>query len=248
MSGDIPSRQRVVDEVRRAFPGSRPNVFVVPPESAMSTYAAAEACDAVIIYGTKTGVELTSLGIPVIVAGEAWIRNKGLTTDAASAADYFRDPRPAAVPGADAGGHRPAGPQVRLPLLLPPHDPDRPGRADREPAEVPARHRPSRRSAAREERWARRDLRRNSPRHTICISGRTARRWPIVRRGARALLDSTTLGGVPGMALGCSRGPGTSHQHFARHGIYATVPSLDRIPAGVGHGRLRAMSKTRVHP
>ena len=65
------------------------NVFVIPPESRMSTYAAAEACDAVIIYGTKTGVELTSLGIPVIVAGEAWIRNKGLTTDASSADDYF---------------------------------------------------------------------------------------------------------------------------------------------------------------
>jgi hypothetical protein len=90
MSGDIPSRQRVVDEVAKAFPRLPANVFLVPPESAMSTYAAAEACDAVIIYGTKTGVELTSLGIPVIVAGEAWIRNKGLTTDAASAADYFR--------------------------------------------------------------------------------------------------------------------------------------------------------------
>ena len=47
-------------------------------------------CDAVIIYGTKTGVELTSMGIPVIVAGEAWIRNKGVTMDATSAADYFR--------------------------------------------------------------------------------------------------------------------------------------------------------------
>ena len=90
LSGDIPSRQRVVDELARAFPRLPANVFVVPPDSPMSTYAAAEACDAVIIYGTKTGVELTSLGIPVIVAGEAWIRNKGLTTDAASADDYFR--------------------------------------------------------------------------------------------------------------------------------------------------------------
>jgi len=90
LSGDIPSRQRVVDELRRAFPILPPNVFLVPPESPMSTYAAAEACDAVIIFGTKTGVELTSLGIPVIVAGEAWIRNKGLTSDAASAEDYFR--------------------------------------------------------------------------------------------------------------------------------------------------------------
>ncbi|MEO6056994.1 MAG: capsule biosynthesis protein [Gemmatimonadales bacterium] len=89
LSGDIPSRQRVVEELRGAFPTLPPNVFVVPPDSPMSTYAAAEACDAVVIFGTKTGVELTSLGIPVIVAGEAWIRNKGLTTDATSADDYF---------------------------------------------------------------------------------------------------------------------------------------------------------------
>jgi len=43
----------------------------------------------VIIYGTKTGVELTSMGIPVIVAGEAWVRNKGITTDVSSVEDYF---------------------------------------------------------------------------------------------------------------------------------------------------------------
>jgi hypothetical protein len=46
-------------------------------------------CNAVIIYGTKTGVELTSMGRPVIVAGEAWIRNKGLTLDATSRDNYF---------------------------------------------------------------------------------------------------------------------------------------------------------------
>ena len=47
-------------------------------------------CDSVVIYGTKTGVELTSLGVPVIVAGEAWIRNKGISIDAATAEEYFR--------------------------------------------------------------------------------------------------------------------------------------------------------------
>jgi hypothetical protein len=30
------------------------------------------------------------VGLPVIVAGEAWIRNKGLTHDASSPAEYFR--------------------------------------------------------------------------------------------------------------------------------------------------------------
>jgi hypothetical protein len=41
-----------------------------------------------MIYGTKTGVELTSMGIPVLVAGEAWIRNKGLTLDARTIPEY----------------------------------------------------------------------------------------------------------------------------------------------------------------
>ncbi|MCA8962057.1 MAG: capsule biosynthesis protein [Planctomycetes bacterium] len=82
------SRQRAVEEIERAFPRLPANVFVVGPESSVNTYAAMERCNAVLIYGTKTGVELTSRGIPVIVAGEAWIRNKGLTIDARSRDEY----------------------------------------------------------------------------------------------------------------------------------------------------------------
>jgi predicted nucleic acid-binding protein len=89
LRGTLPSRQPIVEEIRKAFPILPANVFVVPPESQVSTYSAMSACDAVIIYGTKTGVELTSVGIPVIVAGEAWIRNKGITLDATSPAQYF---------------------------------------------------------------------------------------------------------------------------------------------------------------
>lgn len=90
LRGTLPSRQPIAEEIRKAFPALPPNVFLIPAESQVSTYAAMERCNAVIIYGTKTGVELTSMGIPVIVAGEAWIRNKGVTHDATSAADYFR--------------------------------------------------------------------------------------------------------------------------------------------------------------
>lgn len=88
--GGMPSRQLLLHELKSVFSKFPKNVFVVPPESQISTYAAMLKCDSVIIYGTKTGVELTSLGIPVIVAGEAWIRNKGLTIDVSSVDEYFK--------------------------------------------------------------------------------------------------------------------------------------------------------------
>ncbi|MCF8479051.1 MAG: capsule biosynthesis protein [Rhodospirillum sp.] len=87
--GALPSRHKVVDELAQRFPKGLPaNVFLIPPESSVSTYAAMAQADSVIIYNTKTGVELTAMGIPVIVAGEAWTRGKGFTHDAKSAEDY----------------------------------------------------------------------------------------------------------------------------------------------------------------
>lgn len=87
--GTVKSRQKLADEIAASIPDLPPNVVVVPPENAISTYAAMLHCDSVIIFGTKMGVELTSIGIPVIVAGEAWIRNKGITLDAQTKQDYF---------------------------------------------------------------------------------------------------------------------------------------------------------------
>jgi hypothetical protein len=87
--GAIPSRQRVTEELAAAFPQLPRNVFVLGPEHQASTYALCEAADSVIIFNTKTGVEIAARGVPVIVAGEAWIRNKGFSFDASSAEQYF---------------------------------------------------------------------------------------------------------------------------------------------------------------
>ncbi len=89
LRGSVPTRQPVVDMLQSCFSILPKNVFVVPPESEISTYSLAELCDSVLIYGTKTGVELTAVGIPVFVAGEAWIRNKGITEDAVSPESYL---------------------------------------------------------------------------------------------------------------------------------------------------------------
>jgi hypothetical protein len=87
--GAIPSRQPIVAEIEKAFSELPLNVYLIPPESQVSTYVLCEKSDSVIIFGTKTGVELAAMGIPVVVAGEAWIRNKGITLDATSPDSYF---------------------------------------------------------------------------------------------------------------------------------------------------------------
>jgi hypothetical protein len=90
ISGFPPSRQPILRELRKRMPVLAPNIIVVGPEKDVSTYGLMSVCNAAIIYGTKMGVELTSVGLPVIVAGEAWIRNKGLTHDASTPEEYFR--------------------------------------------------------------------------------------------------------------------------------------------------------------
>lgn len=87
--GTLPSRQPIVEEIAKVWPKLPANVVVVPPEADVSTYPLMLACNAALIYGTKMGTELTSMGIPVIVAGEAWIRGKGVTHDARDRAHYF---------------------------------------------------------------------------------------------------------------------------------------------------------------
>ena len=85
----VKSRETVVGELARLVPELPPNVFVIPATASANSYAIARASNAAIIYGTKMGVELAYMGVPTIVAGELWARNKGITLDAESREGYF---------------------------------------------------------------------------------------------------------------------------------------------------------------
>jgi len=91
VSGTLPSRQKVADEITRRYAKLPENIVLIPPETPANTYELAKRSDCALIYGTKTGVELTSMGIPTIVAGEAWIRGKGVTTDVDNPEQYERE-------------------------------------------------------------------------------------------------------------------------------------------------------------
>lgn len=83
------SRERAVDAIQKEFPVLPQNVFVIPPESDANTYIIMEHCNAVAIYGTSMGMELCARGLPVIVAGQAWIRNKGIAREANTEEQYI---------------------------------------------------------------------------------------------------------------------------------------------------------------
>ena len=89
VSGQLPARQTISDELNQAFSVLPDNVFVIPAESQISTYEVMLNCDTVLIYATKMGIELSAFGVPVVVAGEAWIRNKGFSFDTSTPEEYF---------------------------------------------------------------------------------------------------------------------------------------------------------------
>jgi hypothetical protein len=86
--GTVPSRQRAEEEIGARWPELPQNIRVVGPDSPINTYSLMRACDTVLVYGTKMAIELPCWGIPVIVAGEAWARGKGFTTDVSSPEEY----------------------------------------------------------------------------------------------------------------------------------------------------------------
>jgi hypothetical protein len=82
------NRQPVAAEIERRYDRLPENVRVVPYDDPTNTYALMDICQVVLIYGTKTGVELAPFGKPVVVAADAWIRGKGLTYDVATKDEY----------------------------------------------------------------------------------------------------------------------------------------------------------------
>lgn len=88
VKGGLPSRQPFLQEIRKRFPVLPENIRVIPPENDISSYTLAENSRAVVIYGTKLGLELAVRGIPVVVCGECFSRNKGYSIDITSKSQY----------------------------------------------------------------------------------------------------------------------------------------------------------------
>ena len=89
VKGPVETRQKVCSEIKKHFPALPENIKIIDSTSDISTYTLSDIIDTAIVYTTKVGLEFSVKGIPVIVAGEAFYRNKGFTFDARSTAEYI---------------------------------------------------------------------------------------------------------------------------------------------------------------
>ena len=83
-----PTMQKMASEIDRMFPVLPDNIFIVPPESDISSYTLADLSVGCIVYGTKLSLEMALMGRRVIVCGETFSRGKGFTIDIADEAQY----------------------------------------------------------------------------------------------------------------------------------------------------------------
>ena len=87
---NLPTRQPLFPELQKHIPNMPSNVFIIPPESPVDSYAVLSACNAILFYGSTMGLELACLGLPVICcAGVVHLRYKGFTWDAETPEQYF---------------------------------------------------------------------------------------------------------------------------------------------------------------
>ena len=89
-TGRIKSKDKVEEFIMKNFSSLPENIIIVKPLDKISTYAIIEESDLAIIYGTKTGLEIAAMGKPLLIAGEAWSRNKGVGIEPSSKDEYFK--------------------------------------------------------------------------------------------------------------------------------------------------------------
>jgi hypothetical protein len=90
INGAVPARDKVFDFIQNL--GLLPsNILVIKPEEKVSAYSIMDMADVGIIYGSKAGIELATKGKPVLVAGESWLKNKGIAIEPRSESEYFQN-------------------------------------------------------------------------------------------------------------------------------------------------------------
>ena len=89
ISGTLPSKQKISDEIKKKFGKLPKNIVFISPENPISSYSIIEKSEFCIVYGSTIGTEIAAMGKNVLVGGEAWIKNKEISFDPKTKSEYF---------------------------------------------------------------------------------------------------------------------------------------------------------------
>lgn len=89
ISGRIKSRQNVKSIISSTVEVVPPNITIVDANEHISSYDLMDKADIALVYATKASIELACKGKEVVVAGDAWVKNKGFTHDPKNEYEYF---------------------------------------------------------------------------------------------------------------------------------------------------------------
>lgn len=88
IKGFVKSRISALTIIDKEFLNNR-RVKIYDAANPINSYELADYCELSVVEGSKIGIDLAALGKKVLVAGDCWTRNKGITCDPTNKADYF---------------------------------------------------------------------------------------------------------------------------------------------------------------
>jgi len=90
LTGSLPSRQNVIDEINKKYKKLPKNIIIVAPNDKLSSYTLIDNSSFCIVYASTIASEIAAMGKSVIAGGETWIKNKSISLDPKNKKQYFK--------------------------------------------------------------------------------------------------------------------------------------------------------------
>ncbi len=88
IKGFVKSRISALSIIDKEYLNNK-RVKIYDAANPINSYELSDNCELSVVEGSKIGIDLAALGKKVLVAGDCWTRNKGITCDPINKADYF---------------------------------------------------------------------------------------------------------------------------------------------------------------
>ena len=90
LSGSLPSNQKIYNEIVNRFNNLPANIKIIQPDDTLNSYSIIDKSSLCIVYASTIANEIAAMGKPLIVGGEAYIKNKKISYDPKSKKEYFQ--------------------------------------------------------------------------------------------------------------------------------------------------------------